>query len=155
VTIRARFERARVDAQVSTAVLGILMAIAAPSMYQMLQNNRLSTRANDVVTALALARTEAIKRGEQINVAATGGSWANGITVEETTGTDIRVFPAFTGGLTLTEAGGITTLGYTDTGRATTAVTFSICDSSRTGETGRQVSVSLTGRTSTTTLVCP
>ena len=44
------------------ALAGVLMAMAVPSMRQFARNNRLTTAANDMLHAFALARTEALKR---------------------------------------------------------------------------------------------
>lgn len=134
------------------AVLAILTTLAVPNFRETMQNNRVVTRANDVVTALNLARSESIKRGEAVNVSANGADWNSGILIRTASGTDIRVFPAFTGNITVTAA--ITTVSYQPDGRVTAATTFSVCDSSRTGETGRSVSVNATGRISTTNLAC-
>lgn len=142
-----------VELMVTLAILVILVALAAPSFTTFIKSNRLTARANDIVTALNLARSEAIKRGATVNVTANGGSWGNGITIE-TGGEALRNFEAFTKDVTLTEAGGVTTIGYQANGMATTAATFSVCDSAISGENGRQVSVSATGRISTTTIVC-
>lgn len=142
---------------VALAVLAVLTALAVPSFRETMQNNRLVTRSNDIVTALNLARSEAIKRGEVVNVSANGANWNSGILVRTASGTDIRVFPAFTGNITVTAA--LTTISFQPNGTASTftttfATTFSVCDSSRTGETGRTVNVNAIGRISTTKLVC-
>jgi len=43
-------------------VAGILMAIAAPSMFSFLASNRLTAQTNDLIADLSFARSEAIKR---------------------------------------------------------------------------------------------
>ena len=48
------------------SIMGIILAVAAPSFEDFRRNNRLSAAGNDFLTALQLARTESIKR--QISV---------------------------------------------------------------------------------------
>jgi len=45
-------------------VVAILAAIATPSMTEMIQRNRIDAYSNELISALSLARSEAIKRGE-------------------------------------------------------------------------------------------
>ena len=68
------------------AVAGILVTLAVPSFSEVIKNNRLITQANDFVTALNVARSEAIRRGERVTVCkssdqvscVTSGSWDQG-----------------------------------------------------------------------------
>lgn len=71
---------------IGLAVAAILLSIAVPSFRTTIQNNRLITEANDFVTALHLARSEAIKRRARVTLCksangaactATGG-WEQG-----------------------------------------------------------------------------
>lgn len=132
------------------AVVAITVTLAAPGFRDAIANSRLSTTTNNFVTAIAYARSEAIKRGVTISVAAIGGNWANGWRVQDGGGALIHQFDAPAAGTTLTVSGGIVTLPFTSRGLlgpGTGAVTLDICDS-RTGEQGRQISISLTGRAS-------
>lgn len=143
-----------IELMVTLGVLAVLVSIAAPSFNTMIQNNRMTTRANDLVTALQLARSEAIKRGTAVTVTATGGNWNSGWTVA-TGGTDLRVYPAAAGTITFTETGGRTTISYQSNGIASNGpLTMNVCDSGRTGETGRQITVLLSGRVSMANFIC-
>jgi type IV fimbrial biogenesis protein FimT len=51
-------------------VMAILAVIAVPNLRTALQNNRLTTQTNDLVTAFQLARSEAVKRGRPVSVCA-------------------------------------------------------------------------------------
>lgn len=53
---------------VTLAIAAILLTVAVPSFTTMLQNNRLSTQTGDIISALNLARSEAIKRGTRVTV---------------------------------------------------------------------------------------
>lgn len=55
-----------VELMVTVAVAGILLAVAVPSFNQMAVNSRLTAQVNDVVAALNLARSEAIKRNTSV-----------------------------------------------------------------------------------------
>lgn len=48
------------------SIVGILTAVAVPNMSGFVVNNRLSGTANDLVTALSLARSESILRGAPV-----------------------------------------------------------------------------------------
>ena len=51
-----------IELVVTLTVAGILMAIAAPSMFSFLASNRLTAQTNDLIADLSFARSEAIKR---------------------------------------------------------------------------------------------
>lgn len=53
---------------VGVVVLAILLAIAVPSFRGTAASNRLSAATNEVVNAMALARSEAIRRGGRVTV---------------------------------------------------------------------------------------
>jgi type IV fimbrial biogenesis protein FimT len=55
-------------------IAGILMAIATPNFMQVITDNRFSTIANQLVTALVYARSEAIKRGAQVTIKPKGST---------------------------------------------------------------------------------
>lgn len=55
-----------IELMVTVALLAILAAMAAPSFTTLINSNRLSGAANDIVAALQVARMEAIRRGENV-----------------------------------------------------------------------------------------
>lgn len=57
------------ELMVTIAVLAILTTIAVPNFRDLVQNNRVTTQANELVSALTFARTEAVKRGRNVLVA--------------------------------------------------------------------------------------
>lgn len=75
-----------IELLVTLSIVGILLAVGVPNFVTFIQNNRLATQANDVVTLLNYARSEAIKRGVRVTVcsstdsASCAGStnWENG-----------------------------------------------------------------------------
>ncbi|OOG36933.1 hypothetical protein B0B52_19125 [Polaromonas sp. A23] len=74
-----------VELMVVIAIVGVLVALAAPSFTELMRRNRLSAAASALQVSLSLARSEAVKRGSdaRVTVAAntTAGAWTNGWTV--------------------------------------------------------------------------
>jgi len=68
------------ELMVTLAIAAIILGIAAPSFSQFLRNNRLTSAANDLLTAIQNARTEAIKRQQSVSICPT----ANPTAVEPT-----------------------------------------------------------------------
>lgn len=70
-----------IELMVTVSIAAILMSMALPSFIETIKGNRLTTYANEFVTALSLARSEAVKRGVQITVrrkGATSQVWEEG-----------------------------------------------------------------------------
>lgn len=75
-----------VELMVTLAVGFILLTVAVPVYSDLLKNSRLKTQANDFVTSLQLARSEAIKRNNYVTVCksangsacASSGGWEQG-----------------------------------------------------------------------------
>lgn len=57
-----------IELLVTISVLAILLAIAVPSFQGFMLNSRLTTTTNDLTSALAMARSEAVKRATRITV---------------------------------------------------------------------------------------
>lgn len=70
-----------IEMLIVVAILGILSAIAAPSMKSMLKTTRVRTVASDFYAALLKARSESIKRRVAVTVAPVGAAWTTGWTV--------------------------------------------------------------------------
>ena len=64
------------ELMVTLAVAGVLAMVAVPNMRTFLQNNRLSSAANDLLRSFHLARTEAIKRQTNVAVCASAAPTA-------------------------------------------------------------------------------
>ena len=72
-----------VELMITLAIAGILVAVGIPSFNSTISDSRLTSYANEFVTALNLARSEAIKRGIQVTVRRKGedsdaGKWESG-----------------------------------------------------------------------------
>jgi type IV fimbrial biogenesis protein FimT len=68
-----------IELMVTIAIAGILLGVAIPSFTDTIASNRLTTTTNELVTALNLARSEAIKRGVRVTLckSANGSSCTN------------------------------------------------------------------------------
>lgn len=63
------------------AVLLILLALAVPSMQRLVDSRRLTAAANEFLAAVHLTRSEAIHRGERVDMLAVDDDWRRGWTV--------------------------------------------------------------------------
>ena len=66
------------ELMVTITIAGVLLSIAIPNFTSVISSNRLTTYANELVTALNFARSEAIKRGQHVVVRKTGTNWEDG-----------------------------------------------------------------------------
>ncbi len=75
-----------IELMVAMVIMAILLAVGVPSFRSLLAGNRLSSSSNELVSALALARSEAVRRGARITVCksadgatcTTAGGWQGG-----------------------------------------------------------------------------
>ena len=157
-------------------IAGVLAAAAIPSFTNAIKNNRISTASNLLWQDMALARSEAVKRGIDVTIAAVPGAGANSWTAGWTVFVDddedgvvdndeevIRVGKALSDTQTLVAvdsdgpAANVTFIRYRSTGTLNTALVapfdFTLCDN-RTEETGRNLSVLGLGRTTITEVTC-
>ncbi len=75
-----------VELLVTVSVLSVLLAIAVPSFQGTIASNQLTSRTNELVSALNLARSEAIRRGARVTLCksssgtacTTSGNWEQG-----------------------------------------------------------------------------
>lgn len=159
---------------VTVALAGILVAVAIPSFQEIIRNNRLATQANAFVSALNLARSEAVKRSVRVTLcksanatscATTGGydqGWivfvdSNNSATVNTGEQIIRVYEAMPGGMTLTGNTNVDSyLSYTSDGLtrmisgAFQAGTITLCKSPK----ARQIIINSMGRVRITEASC-
>ena len=67
-----------VELMVTVAIVAILAVIALPSYREFNIRMTVSNTTNELVGALNLARSEAVKRGRRVAVIANGGNWTSG-----------------------------------------------------------------------------
>lgn len=153
-----------IELMVTISVAAILLVIAVPNFQTFVLNNRITGQANDMMTALNYARSEAIKRGLPVSIcssttgAACAGStdWGTGWIVFADPDNDgtldpgetlLRVWPALGGGNTLnTGLAAVTSVTFDSGGFARGSVTtFRLCDSRGTGS-ARNIQLAGSGR---------
>ena len=150
------------ELMITVGIIGIVMAIAIPSMRVFMQNDRLTTQINTLVGHLAYARNEAVLRSQQVNLCTSkdgetcsgAAAWQDGwIIYEDIDGNDnftvgetiLKVKQALDGGNTLSSTIGPTVI-YDYRGFAATAVgSFSLCDD-RGVANMKSITISPTGR---------
>ena len=67
-----------IELLITITIAAIVLGIAIPSFSSIIASNRLTTSANELVTALNLARSEAVKRGQDVVVGKTVINWEDG-----------------------------------------------------------------------------
>ncbi|WP_428624227.1 GspH/FimT family pseudopilin, partial [Sedimenticola sp.] len=65
-----------IELLVTIAIAAILLTVAVPSFSTIVKNNRLVSQANEVVTAMLVARSESVKRGGRVAVCASANPTA-------------------------------------------------------------------------------
>jgi type IV fimbrial biogenesis protein FimT len=138
-----------IELLVVVVVTAILLALAAPSFRQIIQNQRIRAASSDLYASLALARSEAIKRNTNITLSPVGGSWANGWQVSHPSvaGAFLEQHSSLQGISIVTTA---TNVRFLSSGRVDTgAATFTISGAGASSQ--RCVSIDLGGRPSVKT----
>ena len=146
-----------VEMLVTLAIFAVLLMIALPSMRPFLQSQSVKNASMDIVSTVALARSEAIKRNAQVDVKATNAAdWSQGWVVSQNTpAATIRKQPAL-GNIVITPSSGI--FSFDGNGRmTTTGATFAIAPTNKTGSQPLCLSVTVgaTGRVESTKVTCP
>ena len=96
------------ELMITVAVTAVILSIGVPSFLGIIETNRTVTHTNDVVSALNLGRSEAVRRGTPIIVcSSTDGAncsasndWSTGWVIRTTSATPevLRAWPARSGG---------------------------------------------------------
>ncbi len=168
-----------IEMMITIAIAAILLTVAVPSFQHSMRGNRLTTEANELFSAMSLARSEAIKRGTSITVCASSDqsacsnstNWATGwiVFVDKNAdlsrdGTDcgtaaaddclLKVQGALKGDAVLT--GSTTFVTYNANGRASAASSLTLKAAAACGvNEQRTISVTSTGRVSVAQEDCP
>ena len=159
---------------IGVVVLAILLSAGVPSFQSTVANNRLTAQANDLVTALNLARSEAVKRGQPVSVCASSDqatcsgatAWTAGwIAFTDVSGsagavntpgdTVLQAWQALSGPAALSST--VAYVQYQPTGRsvAPTAVSFTLKKPGCSGPYSRNITVAVSGRVDSKKENCP
>ncbi len=154
-----------IELLVTIAVLAIILAFAAPSFVNLIENNRVTTQANTLLAAMNLARSEAVKRGLPMSIQNEPGGFINGwCVIEGGLGVDdcddatiVKRFPALDG-VSVSQSG-ITGVTFNGRGARVAPATNVIIELEPPAcvagsERMRRVSVSMAGRATVTLEEC-
>lgn len=163
-----------IELMITVIVIGVVMVIGVPSFARLLQDNRLVGSSNELVVALQVARTEAVKRGESTVLcarAAAGGcsgndTWGNGWMLFVDANGDgswagsgstaeprVRTWGGPEGDINITMGGN--QIGYDALGLASNTQSFTVQPSGCSGgEPNITVNVSISGTAETTRGTC-
>lgn len=148
---------------ITLAILAILLTVAAPAMKSMIASQRISSIAQEVHASFMLARSEAVKRRTSVSLCKTingtacstgGNDWDTGWLIFTDADSDgsleagdelIRVFEALPDEVSLIWNQG-NDAGFDGRGQSRLAGTFTLCESTPSGDEARQLVLSLTGR---------
>jgi len=160
-----------IELLVTMAIFGILAAIAFPQMTGFSDNNRLVNQVNNLSSNLQYARSEAIRRVRNVTIETLDGSanWQSGWQVYVDTNNNgtaqadekLRVVAALGNTTTFVGTGAIPNqVVFFPNGRSNIAVnageTFNLCQTNRTGNYGKTLTLFPIGRlTVTTQVACP
>lgn len=134
-------------------IAAVLLGLGVPSLRSTIQSNRIATVANDLIGALQFARSESIRRGEDVTVCSTNdqitcsGGWANGWLVRNAAG-PIRVWPSAREGVTIAVGG---TVVFNALGSAAAGRCFQV----NLDTLQRSVTVGAGGRVGSAVAACP
>ncbi len=85
-----------IELLITISLAAILLALAIPNFSSTIRNTRLTTSANSLVASLNLARSEAVKRGQEVVVRRTNTNWEGGwevfVDFDRTPASDQNVF---------------------------------------------------------------
>jgi type IV fimbrial biogenesis protein FimT len=136
-----------VELIIALVIVGILASLAAPSFKDVMMNQRVKSASFDIIAALTLARSEAIKQNGNVTLTpASASAWAGGWTITAPDGATIGTQGAYASSITIT---GPASIVYNRTGRSSSATTVTLeIDSLASGVTisPRCISVGVTGQ---------
>jgi len=160
-----------IELMVTLAVAVILITVAVPGFRTMIQNNRATTQANELLTAFMLARSEAVKRGVAVSVCssadqatcAASTNWATGwIVFTDDAGTSgvldstdqlIRVWESLDGAPTLT--GATQNVQYQPSGLVAATSSFTLTLPDCKGNQVQTININAVGSGRITASACP
>jgi type IV fimbrial biogenesis protein FimT len=153
---------------VTMAILGILAAVAVPSLTDTMGRMSVNGATRTLATSLSLARSEAVKRGQDVSICPTTdgadcatGSWAGGwiIFVDVNNDADgdtgsidvgdvvIRVYePLSDLAVTVTPNSDLIAYDNKGFGKNAALLTFKVCPQDGNADNAREVEISLSGR---------
>ena len=134
-----------IELMMVVVVLAVLAAIAAPSFREMTITSQVRSAASDLYDSELFARSEAIKRNNQVSVVPSAGGWVGGWTVQDNGGNVLQRRDPLTGGTIAVGAAG--NLAFRLDGRVSSALrSFTVYSTTSTNIKARCVSLDASGR---------
>ncbi len=139
----------------TVSVIAIVLSVGVPSFNSIVANNQITTTTNTFVAIMNVARSEAMKRSQTIKVLpdADDATHRRILVTVNSTGEVIQQIP-LPADMEITA--NIDDVSFLRTGFIDKAEppTIQVCDSTRNGETGRILTISLSGRLNITETTC-
>ena len=142
------------ELMVTIAVLAILTTIAVPNFRDLIQNNRVTTQANELVSALTFARTEAVKRGRNVEVAVAAANPGWTVTVTTDVGGNPVTLRQVDRQGSFVGINGSGTVTFDASGVPNASATVNMQPGGCTGDKRRSIQVGLSGQITTTRQDC-
>lgn len=158
-----------IEMMITISIAAILLSLAVPSFSAMQRRSQINTQTNALVSGLALARSEASKRGQRVSMCARNGTlctastdWSNGwLAFLDLNGNGnldagedlLQASPTTNQGVTLTSTQNAIT--YQVSGENLTQTSITITKSGCGSGEKRVITVEVTGRTSLAKSDCP
>lgn len=141
------------ELMVTVTVLAVISALAAPSFKQLLAAQRVRVAAYNIVSDLVFARSEAVKRSENVTVTPTSSGWTSGWTVKVASTAEVIGGQGSVGnGVEFTASPSSVTFDRNGRTSVVTVVRFALTDG---GTHPRCVSLDPSGRPKNANTVCP
>lgn len=137
-----------VELMITIGIVGILATIAVPSFRDYVRNQRVKSASFELVAALSLTRSEAIKRNKDIAITRASGGWQNGWSISAD-GNVLRQQNTYNS-ISITDTANATAITFNRDGRlaaSSTPTSFTVGASpASSAVTSRCISISLSGR---------
>jgi type IV fimbrial biogenesis protein FimT len=159
-----------IELMIAITLLSILVGLAVPTFREFTRNNSMVAAQNDLVTALNMARSEALRRNRAVSVCASADgtscgdetnwntgwiAFTDGSTPGVIDGTDVSLQTWQTANTNVSfNSGGSSFAQYLPTGMSAGAVTIDISWTGCAGLHTRRVAVTLTGSVRGTLVAC-
>lgn len=153
-----------IELLITVAIVAILGGVAVPSMMSTVQNNRSTVLANELISAINFARSEAIKRGLQVNMCprntagdACAADWSSGWLVQMPGGDVLQVWDDPGGSANVTTAPTVSLIAFGPMGQQLpdgTDVVVSAAFDHCAGDQARSIRVGPVGHITTGRTAC-
>jgi type IV fimbrial biogenesis protein FimT len=142
-----------VELMVTVAVMAVMASLAAPSFRELLAAQRARSTAYSIVSDLVLARSEAVKRGENVTLTPVATQWTAGWSVQVASSAEVLSLQSMVGnGVLFTTAPTAITFDRTGRTNAISVLRFELSDGN---SHKRCISLDPSGRPKSTNTECP